>query len=108
MFAKALVVRVFDDLGTIGYFWGHWIDNGCMAIHACVDRLRHRDWLTKDVVRQLRQIAFWLGADELFTSIRDDVPKAPKVRLLLRRLGFVEDPGRYGEDHGFTLNLWEP
>lgn len=106
MFSDALAVKVFDDVGTIGYFWGQWLDTGCLGIHVCVDQDRYRDWYRSDILHQLKQIGFWLGADELFTSIRDDVPKARKVRLMLRRVGFTADPGRFGEDHGYTCNLW--
>lgn len=105
MFDECAVVRVFDDRGTVGYFWGYWhLRAGIMMFHVCVDQTRRAKWFRPSVLRQLYQMAFWLGADELCVSL-DGIEKAPRIRPLLLLAGFreIDDEG----DVLFTLNLWD-
>jgi len=92
MFKDALIVRVFDPAGTIGYFWGTWASHGTMALHACVSSERSGAWLNRRTLDQLFQICFWLGADEVVTSL-SQIPSRDRMRPLLLRLGFVEEAG---------------
>jgi hypothetical protein len=107
MFAEALIVRIFDDRDeTWGYVWGTWADTGVMAIHSCIARKFRGRALSRQVFQQLDQMAFWLGADELVVGV-DDLSNAHRVRLLLLRHGFKEEPGRYDKESVFIKNLWE-
>jgi hypothetical protein len=100
-----VVVRVFDDKGTIGFFWGYWVlTPGIMMFHVCVDQSRRSKWFRPSILRQLYQIAFWLGADELCVSLAG-IQLAPRIRPLLIIAGFREQIVE--DDVLFTLNLWD-
>lgn len=107
MFKDCAVVRVFDDEGTIGFFWGYWVhQHGIMMFHVCVDQHRRVKWFRPSILSQLYQIAFWLGADELCVSLKD-IAQAPRIRPLLKLAGFREQIVDEGDDVLFILNLWE-
>jgi hypothetical protein len=41
MLKDCVVVRAFDDEGTIGFFLGHWyLEPGLMYLHVCIDEGR--------------------------------------------------------------------
>lgn len=108
MLAKTIIARLFDDdNATIGIVWAHWIDTGVLAFHVCIGRGYRVRWLDPQVIERLYMMAFWLGADEIVTSV-DDVPNARQLRSMLLRFGFTEDHGEYGRDTIFTKNLWNP
>lgn len=94
MLAECAVVRVYDDAGTVGYFWGHWVSRGTMSFHVCADR---PVWVRS--LPELYQIAFWLGADFLVASL-DGHPSPERVRSLLLWQGFTEEPALF-----FTKSL---
>jgi hypothetical protein len=107
MLKDCVVVRAFDDEGTIGFFLGHWyLEPGLMYLHVCIDEGRRARWFRPSVLKQLYQLAFSLGADELLVSLKD-IPLAPRIRPLLLIAGFREQIVDEGDDVLFILNLWE-
>lgn len=86
MLVDCIVVRIFDDTGTIGYCWGHWLFPRTLAFHVCAARPR---WVR--ALPELFQIAFWLGADDLVASL-DGHSQPSRLRSLLLRAGFMEEP----------------
>jgi len=105
MLSSTLMVRAFDDEGTVAYFWGHWIETGVMVFHVCVAKGRYGICFRRSVIRELEQIAFWVGADILLTAV-DDMPHASRVRLLLIRQGFEEEPDQFDKKFVYAKNLW--
>lgn len=102
----AIVVRAENDAGeTLGYFWGHWVDTGVLAFHACHREGTRFPIFTSDIIAQLVLMAFWIGADELVTTLLDHPNPGPVVRFL-KRLGFEEGSDAYGFDTFLSLNTW--
>jgi len=101
MLGQTLMVRLFDDEGTVGYVWGVWIDEGVLAIHACVGR-RYGVWL-RSIARDLEKIAFWLGADDLVIGT-EGVPHARLLARLAKQQGYEES--ELEGQQIFIKNLW--
>jgi hypothetical protein len=68
--SACLLVRVLDENGwQIGLVWGEWKDTGLLMFHACAAPGHRLPWFGADLLDQLCNLAFFVGADEITTSI---------------------------------------
>lgn len=100
-----LAVRVMDlAQNTLGYIWGRWVETGRFGFHVCAAKGTSLPFLGSDLLSQLYQMGFWIGADEIVTNV-DGHPDQRAIHRLLRRAGFAPVPRTDGGSD-YALNLW--
>lgn len=80
---------IFDEFGTLGALWGHWISARSVTCHVCVPAGGSVDW--RDLMSKMEFLADVFHADEVVIDISRH-PRKNAMERLLRSIGFSHDP----------------